>query len=76
MGKLIHCCLDIKGGIKNARFLCGSIEVDGKPLQTVPEVRQFLRDQLALGRKVLPMGDCDNFDYQKGCRGHYYPDTE
>lgn len=40
------------------------------------ELDRYLREQLALGRKVLPMGNCDNFDYQKGCRGHYYPDTE
>lgn len=65
-----HMCLSIEGGIQHAKDLKGCIEVDGKTLNTVKEVRDFLRGQLALGRRVLPMGDCDNFDYQKGCLGH------
>ena len=23
-----------------------------------------------LGHRVLPFDDCDNFDYQTGCKGH------
>lgn len=71
MAKAIHhCCLDIAGGIKNARMLRNCITVDGRLLRTEKEVRAFLREQQALGRRVLPMGDCDNFDYQTGCLGH------
>lgn len=65
-----HLCLDIRGGIACARDLCGCITVDGKVLRTVPEVKNFLQEQLDLGYKVLPMAECDNFDYQTGCRGH------
>lgn len=65
-----HLHLDIEGGIRNAATLKGVITVDGKTLMTVKEIRAFLREQLALGHKVLPMDDCDNFDYQTGCRGH------
>lgn len=65
-----HIHLSIEGGIRNAATLKGVITVDGKTLMTVKEVRAFLREQLALGRRVLPMGDCDNFDYQTGCKGH------
>lgn len=68
--RMIHCCLDIKGGIMNARMLKGVITVDGHTLNTVKEIRGFLQEQLDMGRKVLPMGDCDNFDYQTGCKGH------
>ena len=68
--RIIHMCLDISGGIKNARMLKGCIEVDGYTLKTANEVKSFLREQLAMGRKVLPMCECDNFDYQTGCRGH------
>ena len=68
--RMIHCCLDIKGGMKNARMLKGVITVDGHTLNTVKEIRGFLQEQLDMGRKVLPMGDCDNFDYQTGCKGH------
>ena len=68
--RMIHCCLDIKGGIMNARMLKGVITVDGHTLNTVKEIKGFLQEQLDMGRKVLPMGDCDNFDYQTGCKGH------
>lgn len=68
--KVIHLCLSIEGGIRNARSLRGCIEVDGKTLQTTEEVRAFLRKQQDMGRRVLPMSpDCKNFDYQKGCQG-------
>lgn len=52
------------------------MNVNGKTLMTAKEVKAFLREQLALGRRVLPMGDCDNFDYQTGCRGHIVEDAE
>lgn len=70
MKKTVHFNLDIRGGLANAEALCGYITVDGKVLNTVPEVKDFLRDQLAMGRERLPFGDCDNFDYKTGCRGH------
>ena len=68
--RIIHCCLDISGGIKQAKMLKGCITVDGKTLETEREIKDFLKSQLAMGRKVLPVNDCDNFDYQTGCRGH------
>ena len=68
--KRYHVCLDIDGGIRNAKDLVGVIKVDGHPLLRVDEIRRYLNYQKDLGRKVLPCGDCDNFDYQMGCRGH------
>jgi hypothetical protein len=44
--------------------------VDGKQLRTANQVKTFLLDQLAQGHEVLPMADCDNFDWKTGCRGH------
>jgi len=29
-----------------------------------------------MGRKVIPLGECDNFDYQEGCLGHPVKDGE
>jgi len=72
----MHLSLDITGGIKNAKMLAGNISVDGKTLKTVAQVREYLQGQLALGRRVLPCGDCDNFDYQKGCLGHEIEERE
>lgn len=68
--KVIHLCLSIEGGIRNARSLRGCIEVDGQTLQTTEEVRAFLREQRDMGRKCIPCTDCDNFDYMTGCKGH------
>ncbi len=38
-------------------------------------VKEELRRHHDLGHRVIPMGNCDNFDYQKGCQGHS-DDTE
>lgn len=27
-------------------------------------------DKLAAGHEVIPVGDCDNFDFKEGCQGH------
>lgn len=34
----MHCCLDIEGGIKNAKSLIGCITVDGYILMDVREI--------------------------------------
>ena len=72
--KTYHVCLDIDGGIRHADTLIGCIKVNGYPLVRVDEIRRYLNYQKDLGRKVLPCGDCDNFDYQTGCRGHIVDD--
>lgn len=74
--RIIHCCLDIRGGMMNAKMLKGVITVDGHTLNTVKEIKNFLQGQLDMGRRVLPMEDCDNFDYQTGCRGHVVEEAE
>lgn len=61
---------DVEEDIRNAKDLRGVITVDGCTLTKVKEIREFLRYQLAMGRRVLPMDGCDNFDYQTGCLGH------
>lgn len=72
-----HVCLSIEGAIRNAKDLKGCITLDdGRVLNTVAEIREFMRVQLAMGRKVLPIGDCDNFDYQTGCKGHIIEEDE
>lgn len=77
MKRKVHMCLNIEGAIRNAKDLKGCITTDdGKVLNTVAEIREFMRGQLAMGRKVLPIGDCDNFDYQTGCKGHIIEEDE
>jgi hypothetical protein len=62
--------MSIEGAILNAKTLKGCITVYGYTLQTVKEIRDFMKGELAKGRSVLPMGKCSNFCYQTGCKGH------
>lgn len=64
-----HMCICIEGALRQPRLLKYWTDDDGNP-QKPAAVREFLRCELAKGRKVLPMGECDNFDYQSGCKGH------
>lgn len=68
--RIIHMALDVRGGLQNAKMLKGAITVDGHTLNTVREIREFLQSELDMGHEKLPMGDCDCFDYKKGCPGH------
>lgn len=76
--KTMHMCQSVRGALSNyntdrklERAFKNCIKTDsGKVLQTAHEIREFFFDQLAQGREVLPLGECDNFDYKKGCLGH------
>lgn len=57
--RIIHLSLDIKGSLRNPEILKGAITYNGKTLNTVKEIKAFLQYQLSLGRKFLPMCDCD-----------------
>ena len=66
-----HVCIDVEESIKHPLSLRGCITTEnGNVLNSSDEVREFLKEQLAQGKKYLPCGDCDNFDYQQGCKGH------
>jgi hypothetical protein len=71
---MTHMCVSVTGTLakpdSHLRVWIGAIKVDGKPLETVKQVREFFTEQLAQGHEVLPLGDCDNFDYKTGCKGH------
>ncbi len=73
MGRIVHCCADIQGML-NFHHRKGSLngvlkDSTGRHLSD-DEARKYLNDCLAKGWRVLPMGECDNFDYQTGCKGH------
>lgn len=69
---VMHLCCDIRGLLENYRrkSLKGVFHDENGRGLTDDEAREYLYDCLAKGWKVIPMGDCDNFDYQKGCKGH------
>lgn len=72
-----HLGLDIRGALKQTnRQLNGLFDDDnGKPLSGA-EARELLLDELQTGKRFLPVGKCDNFDYQQGCLGHKTPEKQ
>lgn len=71
--RTIHMCVDIRGMLKNCSRK-GSLkgvfkDNDGRPMSD-DAAREYLYDCLAKGWRVIPACDCDNFDYQTGCKGH------
>jgi hypothetical protein len=70
----VHVCLSVRGALNQTKaemkLMASSITVNGKQLKTADEVRNFLLDELSQGHEVLPIGECDNFDWKTGCKGH------
>ena len=71
---IIHMCMSVRGALnwdkktmkRNAK---GFKTNDGRPM-TADQVREALMDELAKGHEVIPLGECDNFDFKTGCKGH------
>lgn len=64
----IHLSLDIRGAIQGTGWKCVSAKDGGRVRKA--EAIEYLMDRLAEGKRVLPLGPCEGFDYQKGCPGH------
>lgn len=76
MSRTTHMCLSVRGFLKNAKFphdYRGMFKHDDGRSMPPEEARDFLFDQIKQGREVIPFGDCDNFDYSRGCLGHETP---
>lgn len=80
MARVIHCCLDLRGFLRSAKFPGGYRGMfqhdDGRPM-TPEEAHDALLDEVARGHVVIPFGKaCDGFDYSGGgCPGHDVPDA-
>lgn len=73
--RTIHLVISVRGMLNwsNAEFkrnLKWITKDDGSRYTSVTELRNALMDELAQGHEVLKMGECDNHDWKKGCRGH------
>jgi hypothetical protein len=42
---------------------------DGSPA-TEHDARNYLFDELSKGHEIIPIGECDNWDWKTGCQGH------
>jgi hypothetical protein len=40
---------------------------------TPEQLRDALMDELAKGHEVIPMSECEGFDFKTGCPGHVNP---
>ena len=71
--RTIHICADIRGMLNNytrKNSLKGVFTDETGRKLSHEEARNYLYDCLSKGWRVIPTGDCDNFDYQTGCKGH------
>jgi hypothetical protein len=76
MGRIIHCCLDIAGFLRQAKQEPALASNLFKGLSS-SEAIKVLEENLAIGRKVLPFSnDCEGFDYRTGCPGHEKQEVE
>lgn len=66
-----HVCADVGGMIRNRSFY-GLMSDDGRALSR-DEAEAQLRALRARGVKLIPGNGCDDFDPEKGCRGHRQP---
>lgn len=75
MSQILHCCLSVRGALRWPKSkLRGMLRNESGHALTADEVREWLMDQLAQGREVVPFGAaCDGFDYITGCPGHDEP---
>jgi hypothetical protein len=72
--------LSVRGALKNMtkaemKRMASCITIDDVPLKSADEVKDFLLDQLSQGHEKIPYGDCNNFDWKKGCLGHATEDA-
>lgn len=67
-----HMSLNVLGAlaqIPNNNKLSFADNDKGMPI-TNKQLRAELKKADFEGKKLIPCGDCDNFCYQTGCRGH------
>lgn len=67
-----HMCLSVDGALSQLKpnnKKSYANHDDGRTM-TNKELHAYLMKARFEGKRVLPIGDCDNFDDQTGCRGH------
>lgn len=62
--------LDVRGAISNGTGWKWFSDSEGNPA-TKADATAWLLDRLAEGKRFLPIGNCEGFDYATGtCPGH------
>lgn len=78
MPKTVHIGISVRGVLgyekrEFARMFKGVFSDNGRVL-TVDEAKAYLLDELSRGHERIPIGDCDAWDFKKGCPGHEMED--
>lgn len=75
--RTVHCCVDIEGVLRWSDSDLSKLFTEDGQRKPGRYVRDWLRLQLANGKRVLPMGDpCEGFSYLTGCPGHPVEEKE
>jgi len=67
---LLHMSVNLKGLLRNTgkKSMKGFFTDDNGNELSDKDARKYVFDCIARGWRVIPMGDCPNFDYQEGCQ--------
>lgn len=67
-----HLSLSVRGALTNwtKKDMGRLLQHDDRRTMTASEAREALLEELSKGHEVVPMGECNNFDFKKGCLGH------
>lgn len=65
-----HMCICIAGVLRYPDSKLQKLFTDNGTHRPGKIVRKWLELQLSEGKRVLPMGECEGFDFQTGCPGH------
>lgn len=73
--RTVHMCVNIEGVLRWPDSKLRNLFMDDNGFRRPGrEVRDWLRLQLAHGKRVLPIGKpCEGWSYQTGCPGHTEP---
>jgi hypothetical protein len=77
MREIHHVSLDIAGALKWKKNLRGLICEDNGAEWTDKMVRNYFKECLAKGWKLLPFGkECEGYSHETGCPGHPIEDEK
>jgi hypothetical protein len=79
VGRTIHLAVSVRGLLAKSPAQLRSdtawiTRKDGSRY-TEPELRAALMEEVAQGTELLPMQECEGFDFKTGCPGHQWPDA-
>lgn len=69
---IFHASLDVRRYLKAPKKALQHLfkHPCGTRSMSADEARDALLDELAQGHDFIPVGQCDNFDFKTGCKGH------